>query len=78
MIDLDNTIVVRANVEIKTTALQAIVENAKAVAGRDEKGMYRVDTADTVSEIISRFLRERDFDEYAKNIDNYTFISKGS
>lgn len=65
------TIVVRANVEMTATALQAIVANAKAVAGSDAKGVYRVDTADKVSEMISRFLRENDFERFVKNADNY-------
>ena len=71
MSESKDTIVVRVNVEMPTAALQAIVENAKKVAGPDEKGVYRVDTADKVSEMISRFLLENDFESFAKNIDNY-------
>jgi hypothetical protein len=63
-----NTIVVNANVEMTTRSLQTIVENAKKKVGRDEKGFYRVDTADKVSEMISRFLLEKDFESYVKNI----------
>jgi hypothetical protein len=63
--------VVRANVEMTTASLQAIVQNAKNVAGRDEKGRYRVDTADKVSEMVSRFLLENDFENFVKNIDNF-------
>jgi len=63
---------VRANVEITTASLEAIVANAKAVAGRNEKGFYRVDTADKVSEMISRFLDAYDFESYVKNLDHYT------
>jgi hypothetical protein len=66
-----DTIVVRANVEITTAALQAIVQNAKEVQGPDEKGVYRLDTADAVSEMISRFLLEKDFEAFAKDIGNY-------
>jgi hypothetical protein len=65
------TITVRANVEMTTTALQAIVANAKAAAGTDEKGIYRVDTADKVSEMISRFLQLHDFESYVMNPDHY-------
>ena len=65
------TIVVRANVEMTAAALQAIVVNAKAVAGSDAKGVYRVDTADKVSEMITRFLWENDFERFVKNADNY-------
>ncbi len=71
MADTENTIVVRANVAMTTAALQAIVENAKKMAGPDESGFYRVDTADKVGEMISRFLLEKDFETYVMNIENY-------
>jgi hypothetical protein len=64
-------IFVNVNVEISTDALQAIVENAKKIAGTNENGFYDVDTADKVSEMISRFLSEKDFDAYVSNIENY-------
>jgi len=63
-------IAVHVNIEITVTALQQIVENAKAIVGHDEKGRYRVDTADEVSKIVSRFLLENDFDTYVKCIDH--------
>jgi len=71
MSESKDTMVIRANVEMTTASLQAIVETAKKVAGRDEKGRYRVDTADKVSEMISRFLLENDFESFVKNIDNF-------
>ena len=64
-------ITVNANVDMTVTALQSIVKNAKEIAGRDERGICRVDTADKVSEMISRFLLEKDFQSYAENIENY-------
>ncbi len=64
------TLVVNANVEITVTSLQAIVANAKEIAGRNSKGVYRVDTADKVSQVISRFLLENDFENYAQDINN--------
>ena len=63
-------IAVHVNVEITVTALQAIVENAKRITCRDEKGVYRIDTADMVSKTISRFLLKNDFESYAKDIEN--------
>ena len=71
MSEAQNTIVVRANVEMTTASLQAIVANAKEVSGPDEKGVYRVDTADQVSAMISRFLLENDFESFVKDIENY-------
>lgn len=71
MSDVQNTIVVRARVEMTTASLQAIVANTKKVSGPDEKGVYRVDTADQVSAMISRFLLENDFESFVKDIANY-------
>ncbi len=65
-----DTLVVNVNVEITAASLQAIVENVKKNTGRDSKGVYRVDTADKVSQTISRFLFEKDFESYAKDIRN--------
>jgi hypothetical protein len=63
---------VHVNVEISAVALQAIVANAKRTAPRDSDGNYRVDTADCVSAIISRFLAVRDFDSFVMDVDNYS------
>jgi len=67
----DDTIAVNVVIELTTNALQAIVENAKRITGRNEKGHYKVDTADKVGEMISRFLIEKDFESYAQNPDSY-------
>ena len=56
-----DTIVVRANVEMTSASLEAIVQNAKQISTPDRRGVYRLDTADKVSEMISRFLLEHDF-----------------
>lgn len=62
---------VHVNVEISAVALQAIVANAKLTAPKDANGNYRVDTADYVSAMISRFLADRDFDSFVMDVDNY-------
>ena len=62
---------IHVNVKITTVSLQTIVGNAKKVAGRNEKGYYQVDTADKVSEMISSFLLENDFEGYVEDINNY-------
>lgn len=66
-----NTIAVNVVVEITPESLQKIVEHAKRLAGRNEKGHYQVDTADKVSEMISRFLLEKDFEGYVTDSKNY-------
>lgn len=71
MTESRDMITVHVNVDITTVSLQTIVENVKQIAGRDEKGVYRVDTADKVSEMISRFLQDNDFEGYVKHIENY-------
>ncbi|MBL0699783.1 MAG: hypothetical protein JJV92_02735 [Desulfosarcina sp.] len=70
MNDTKDIILINANIEISVTALQTIVDNAKKAVGRDAKGHYRVDTADKVSEMISRFLMEKDFEGYVNITDN--------
>ena len=62
---------VHVNVQITAAALQSIVTNAKQVATQDTNGSYRIDTADQVSAMITRFLDEKDFEAYVKDIDNY-------
>ena len=66
-----NTIAVNVIVEMTPESLQAIVENAKRLAGRNEKGHYKVDTADKVGEMISRFLTAFDFEKFVNDPDNY-------
>ena len=66
-----NTLAVRVNVEMTPASLQAIVENAKKIAGTGDKGYYTVDTADKVGEMISRFLLEKNFEDFVMNIENY-------
>ena len=62
---------VHVNIELSATCLQAVVANAKKKAGKDEKGRYRVDTADALAALISTFLRNKDFEAFARDADNY-------
>ena len=72
MAQSENTIAVNVVVEMTTASLEAIVENAKRLTSRNEKGHYKIDTAGKVGALISQFLLETGFEKYAKNIDNYT------
>ena len=65
------TLVINATVEISARALEAIVDNAKRIAGCDDRGRYHVDTADKVGEMISRFLFEKDFESYVEKLENF-------
>jgi len=69
---LKEIITVHVNIDLTAASLQAIVENAKKIAGQDAKGIYRVDTAEWVNKMVSRFLLENDFESYAKNVENYS------
>lgn len=67
---------VHVNIQISADALQAVVANAKLIAAKDSDGVCRVDPADQLSLMISRFLDEMDFDKYVMNLENYTPQSK--
>ena len=67
----DDKIFINVTLNISPSTLQTIVKNAKKIAGTDEKGIYRVDTAEKVNEMVSSFLEKYDFDKYVDNIDNY-------
>ena len=71
MTDEKDLIEIHVNLKITTASLQIIVENCKKIAGRNEKGYYRVDTAGKLNAIISRFLLENNFEGYVRDIKNY-------
>ena len=73
MPDISNDkLAVHLNLEISAAALQAAVANAKRLAGNDADGTCRVDTADQVSNMISRFLDEKVFDNFVLDLYNCT------
>ena len=71
----NHTVLINAHIEISTLTLETIVDTAKQILGPNEKGHFQVDTADVVSEMISRFLAEKDFDSYVKEKSHYTLPS---
>ena len=62
---------VHVNIEISAASLQAVVAITKKKAQADGQGRYRLDTADALASLISTFLQEKDFDEFAGDIANY-------
>lgn len=62
---------VHVNIELAATSLQTVVSNSKKNAGKDEQGRYRVDTADILSDLITKFLHEKNFDAFVQNENNY-------
>ena len=71
MAENKDTLDVHVNVKISGVALETIVETVKRIAGRDEKGRFRVDTADKVGEMISLFLERFDFERFVQDENNY-------
>jgi len=59
---------IHVNIDITAAALQAIVAYAKQSSRRNENGILSIDTAEQVSQVISRFLEEKDFENYAKQL----------
>lgn len=66
-----DTVLVHVNIEIAADALKAIVENTKKLYGKDKDGLYRIDTASKVGEMISLFLSKNDFESFVKDFKNY-------
>ena len=71
MHDAVDTIEIHTNVIMTTESLKAIVQNMKRVSGKNEKGHYKVDTAEAVGQMISRFLLENDFEAFTKDESHY-------
>lgn len=57
---------IHVNVQISAFALQTIVAYAK-----NSRGSCRIDTADWVSHMISRFLESKDFETYVQDESHY-------
>ena len=71
MTDAIDTIEVHVNIVMTTESLKTIVDNTRKMIGKNEKGHYKVDTADAVSGMVSRFLLEMDFESFVKDEKNY-------
>ena len=67
-----STLRVNVNIELPEKALQIIVQQCKAHTGRNAKGHYRVDTADKVSELVSKYVQSEDFLKFINNPVHYT------
>ena len=72
--DTTNTVRVNVTVTIAGETLQTIVQTAKDIVGRNEKGHYRIDTADLLEDLLSKFIAERDFVAFAADPENYGFL----
>ena len=67
----DDTVIINARNEIGGPTLHQIVSMAKKIKGPDAQGHYRIDTADLVSDLISRFLIDGGFEAYVAEKRHY-------
>lgn len=67
----DDRVLISARIEVPAAALQVIVETARQMTGRNQKGHYQVDTAELVNRLLSRFVMEKDFVGYVSERENY-------
>ncbi len=67
----DNKVIINTQIEIAGRTLQQIVSMAKQIQGPDAKGHFSIDTADLVSDLISRFLIDGGFEDYVADKRNY-------
>ncbi|MBC2736797.1 MAG: hypothetical protein HF981_20720 [Desulfobacteraceae bacterium] len=71
-----DTVRVNVTLDISGETLKTIVRNAKEIVGRNEKGHYRIDTADLLEDLLSSFIDENGFDAYVGNRENYGFLNR--
>jgi hypothetical protein len=67
----DDKVMINTQIEIAGHTLQQIVSMAKQLQGPDARGHFNIDTADLVSDLISRFLIDGRFDDYVADQRNY-------
>ena len=70
----DHTVRVNVTLDIAGETLQTIVQTAKSMVGRTEKGHYRIDTADLLEDLLSKFIAEKGFEDYVADRGNYGFL----
>lgn len=71
-----NTIRVNVTIDISGETLQTIVQTAKQIVGRNDKGHYRIDTADLLEDLLSTFIEKKGFAAYVADRDNYKFLAR--
>lgn len=71
-----DTVRVNVTVAIAGETLQTVVQTAKDIVGRNEKGHYRIDTADLLEDLLSAFISEKGFDAYVADKANYGFLER--
>jgi len=62
---------VHVNINVPASCLQAVVSNWKKKSAEAGQDRQQLDTADTLAELISRFLLEKNFEAYTRDESNY-------
>jgi len=76
MANRSDTVRVNVTLAVAGETLQTIVRTAKEIVGRNEKGHYRIDTADLLEDLLSNFINENRFDAYVADRENYGFLDR--
>ena len=71
MSDTSPFIRVHVNIDLPAASIQAVVAHSKRANADHPQGPSRLDSADALSALISKFLHEQGFADYAMNPDNY-------
>jgi hypothetical protein len=71
-----DTVRVSVTLAVSGETLQTIVRTAKEIVGRNEKGHYRIDTADLLEDLLSTFIDANGFDAYVADRANYGFLDR--
>ena len=71
-----DTVRVNVTLAVSGETLQTIVGTAKEIVGRNEKGHYRIDTADLLEDLLSNFIADKAFDAYVADHENYGFLNR--
>lgn len=65
---------INAVIEMPAASLQTIVSTIKKMVRPDARGVYRVDTAEAVNQLVSAFLARNGFDDFISDLDNYKIL----
>ena len=71
MSDYSPSVRVHVNIELSAASIQAVVANSKKKAGANQNGRHRMDTADALAALISKFLLEKYVDALVRDVDHY-------
>ena len=66
-----DTVLINATIEVPAESLQIVVETARQMTGRNQKGHYQVDTAELLNRLLTRFVVAKDFVGFVSDRGNY-------